>query len=129
VIGSRGLEGNLYSLRAGPTVHWQISPSWSVAGSAGLSVAMLHADMIINEVMNSPGAPALTIQARNSDSDLAYGGYIGGVVMYDTGYYWDAFLGVHVVTMSDADLEGGGRRASLSLGSGIHVTAGINWSF
>jgi hypothetical protein len=127
--GSRGLEGNLYTLRLGPMLRWQMTPYWALSGSAGASVAMLHADMKINETMNSVGAPPLTIGARNSDSDLSYGGYIGGVVTYDTGYYWEVFIGAHFVTMTDAELTGGGRRASLSLGSGLHVTAGISWSF
>lgn len=127
--GTRSLEGNLYTLRLGPMLRWQMTPYWAVSGSAGASVAMLHADMKINETMNSPGAPALDISARNSDSDLAYGGYIGGVVTYDTGYYWELFIGAHIVAMTDAEITGGGRRASLSLGSGFHLTAGINWSF
>lgn len=127
--GFRGLEGNLYSIRFGPMARWQFAPYWSLAGSVGASVALLHADMIIEETMSSVGAPDLSLGSRNSDSDLAYGGYIGAVVTYDTGYYWDAFVGVHLVSMSDAEIQGGGRRASLSLGSGIHITAGINWNF
>lgn len=127
--GSRGVEGNLFSLRLGPMLRWQIDPSWSLSGSAGIAVGLMHADLVLDEMLNIPGSPSVPFQAEEGDSDITYGGYAGAVVMYDTGYYWEAFLGVHIMSMTDAELSGVGRRANLSLGAGIHITAGINWSF
>jgi hypothetical protein len=128
VTGSRGLEANLYQFRLGPLIRWEMVPRWTLNGSVGGAFGLLDADYVFDERISAAG-----ISTRNrgkfGELETTYGGYAGVVLMYDTGHYWEAYLGTHLITMSDATVSGPGRSARVDLGAAIYLTAGINWSF
>ena len=41
----------------------------------------------------------------------------------------DIFLGAQFMTLGTSTIGGEGRQARLDLGSGIYLSAGINWQF
>jgi hypothetical protein len=126
--GTIGGEGILYNLRLGPLLRWEFYPRWTLNGSAGGALGIFDATYRFNEqitVNNTTTANA----GRFGSTDLTYGGYAGAVVMYDTGHYWEVFLGAHFMSLQDVKISGGGREANTKLTSTIYLVAGMNWSF
>jgi hypothetical protein len=128
IAGSRGLEASLYQFRLGPLIRWEFVPRWTLNGSAGGAFGLIDADYVFNERITTATSSTIS-KGKFGDLETTYGGYAGVVVMYDTGHYWEAYLGAHLLSMSDATVASPGRSARLDLGSAIYLTAGINWTF
>lgn len=129
ITGSRSLEAILYQFRLGPMVRWEIRPRWTLSGSVGGTFALVSADYDFDELLVFANGASTPNRGKFGSVETTYGGYGGLVLMYDTGYSWEAFLGGHYVAMKDATVAESGREAKLKLGSTIYVTAGINWTF
>jgi hypothetical protein len=129
ISGSRTLEGMIFNLRLGPMVRWEFLPHWTLNASAGGAIGLVDVQYEFNEVISANAESRATNRGEFSETDFKYGGYAGAVVMYDTGDYWEAYLGAHLMTLQDAEISQGGRAAKMDLGGAIFLTAGINWSF
>ena len=129
ITGSRTLEGLLYSFRLGPTVRWEFWPRWTLNGSAGGALGIFDAEYRFNESISATPSSSVNNSGKFGSTDLKYGGYAGAVVMYDTGNYWEAYLGAYFISLQDGKISSNGREATMHLGSAISITAGINWTF
>jgi hypothetical protein len=127
--GSRSLDGILYNFRLGPTVRWEFWPRWTLIGSAGGALGIFDAEYHFNESISATPGSSVNSSGKFGATDLKYGGYAGAVVMYDTGNYWEAYLGAYFISLQDGKISSGGREATMHLGSAISITAGINWTF
>lgn len=125
----RSLEGILYNFRLGPLLRWQMHPRWTLNGSAGGAFGFFDGVYRYNETIALATGATTRNVGKFGSLEMTYGGYAGAVVMYDSGNYWEAFVGAHFMHLNSVDLEGPGRRATLNLDAGIFLTAGINWSF
>src|ERR1041385_339425 len=128
ISGSRTLEGLLYSFRLGPTVRWEFWPRWTLNGSAGGALGIFDAEYRFNESISATPSSSVNNSGKFGSTDLKYGGYAGAVVMYDTGNYWEAYLGAYFISLQDGKISSNGREATMHLGSAISITAGINWT-
>ena len=128
VTGSRQLDANLYQFRLGPSIRWEMAPRWILHGSAGGVFGVFDGDLEFNEQIVTATTSGSN-QGKFGETETTFGGYAGAIVMYNTGHYWEAFLGAHFITMGDVTISGPGRSSKTDLSAGIYLTAGINWSF
>lgn len=129
VSGSRSLDGILYNFRLGPLVRWEFLPYWTLNASAGGAVGIFDAEYEFNETISASATSSVHNRGTFGTTNVKYGGYAGAVVMYDTGNYWEAFLGAHFMSLQDGKVASGGREATMKLGATVFITAGINWTF
>jgi hypothetical protein len=129
LTGSRTLEGLLYTFRLGPTVRWEFWPRWTLNGSAGGALGIFDAEYRFNESISATPTSSVNNKGKFGSTDLKYGGYAGAAVMYDTGNYWEAYLGAYFISLQDGKISSGGREATMHLGAAVSITAGINWTF
>lgn len=128
ITGSRGLEADMFQFRIGPLIRWEMAPRWTLNGSVGGALALVDANYVFDEIISS-GTTTAPNKGKFGDLETVYGGYAGAVVMYDSGHFWEAYLGAHFLTMSDAEVTSPGRSARIDFSAAIFLTAGINWSF
>lgn len=129
ITGTRSLDSLLYQFRLGPQIRWEMVPRWTLNGSLGGAFGLVDADYTYNEKINLTNGSVTSNRGKFGALDTIYGGYAGAVVMYDTGNQWEAYLGAHFFTMSDAKVSSGSREAKMGLGAAIYISAGINWTF
>jgi hypothetical protein len=128
LTGTRTLDVTLYNFRLGPTVHWELSQRIAVALSAGGAMGFITGDLDYNEQLVLTGSSPIN-RGSFSDSDIVYGGYIAGMLMFHAEDHGDFYLGVQYMPMSSATFSGGGREATLNMSGAVYISAGINWPF
>jgi len=129
LTGTRELDVNMYSLRLGPTLEWELHPRVGVAVSAGAAFGVLSGDLNIHEsVLFTDGSTAVNI-GSSSSTELIYGGYVSAMVLLHTVQNGDLYLGVQYMPMSDATFNGAGREAKLDMSGAFYFSLGINWPF
>lgn len=127
--GGRSLEGILYNFRVGPLLRWEFTPHWTLNASAGGVFGFFDGVYRFDESITLASGSSTRNVGRFGSTEITYGGYAGAVVMYDTGSFWEAFIGAHFMSLDSVELASGGRSAKLNMESGVFLTAGINWSF
>ena len=135
ITGSRTLDVTLYAIRLGPSFYWDLTHSVGMSLGAGPALGIASGDCSYNEVITI-SSPSGTTTSRNHGSfgatDVVYGGYVNGTVMYhveDNGQTADIYLGVQYMPLQDAHFNGPGLSSTLNLGGQVYITAGINWPF
>ena len=128
MTSSRKLDAMLYTFRLGPSFYWDLSEHISMSLGAGPALGIASGDYKYNETINVGGT-----SIRNSGSvgatDVTFGGYVNGAVMYHVEESADIFIAAQYMPMGDARFSGGGREAKLKLGGQLYLTVGINWPF
>jgi hypothetical protein len=130
VTGSRTLDVMLYTFRLGPTFYWDLNEYFGMQLGAGPALGVVSGTYKFNETItdNSTGTPS-----HNSGSfgftDLTYGGYVNGTLLYHVINDADFYLGAQYMPMGNASFSSGGRSGQLNLGGQIYISAGINWPF
>jgi hypothetical protein len=127
VSGSRTLDVNLYTFRLGPTLFWELNPKIGVGVSAGGAFGIVSGDYEFRE--RPAGSTGNFFTGKFGKTDFVYGGYISALTTYRIEDHGDLFLGAQFMSLTDSTFRQGGREAKLGLGSGIYITAGINWPF
>ena len=130
ISGTRELDMYMHNFRVGPTFHWELSPRWAAQASAGAAVGIVSGDYRYDEQVTNLGT---TTSFRNSDrfsqTEVVYGGYLNGVVMYHVQEHADIYAGLQFMSLSDAEFEKDGRRAKIKLGAAVSFLLGVNWPF
>lgn len=127
--GSRTLDVNLFTLRLGPTVHWDLHPLWAVSGSAGGVFGWASGDYRFNETTAYSYGAALRNTGEFQKTQTVYGGYANAVLLFHAEKNGDIFLGAQLMSLRDASFSNEAHQAKLKLGAGLFLTAGVNWSF
>ena len=119
----------MYNFRLGPTLFWNLHRRWAVNASAGPAVGILTGDYHFDEIglLGSGGTTHIT--GKFGKTDLVYGGYANGLLLYHLEEHGDLFAGVQFMSMTGSTFSKGGREAKLNLGAAVHFVAGINWPF
>jgi len=124
LTGSRTLDVDLYTLRLGPSVYWDLGQYIGFSASAGPAVGIMSGNLNYNEMI---GATKYTGQI--DATDVVYGGYVNASLMYHLVQNGDLYVGVQYMSLGNATISGGGREAQLNLGGQVYLSAGINWPF
>jgi len=126
IISTRTLDVMLYTLRLGPTFYWDLGEHVGMSLGAGPAIGFVSGDYSYHEII-----PATL--AKNSGSfgatDVTFGGYVNGTVLYHVDDNADIFAGVQFMPMSDATFSGAGREGQLNLGGQLYFSIGVNWPF
>lgn len=128
LTGTRTLDVTLYNFRLGPTVHWELSRRFAAALSAGGAMGFITGDLEFNETLVLAGSSPNN-RGSFSDSQMVYGGYVAGKLMYHAVKNGDFYLSAQYMPLGSTTFSGGGREAKLNLSGGVYISAGINWPF
>jgi hypothetical protein len=129
VTGKRTLDVILFNLRVGPSLYYDLSANWAVSASAGGALGFVSGDYRYNEKLILADGTEVPNKGEIGMSEIVFGGYVNGMLLYHAEDNGDIYLGVQYMPMGDASVSGKGRHATLDLGGQVQITAGINWSF
>lgn len=135
ITGSRTLDVTLYAVRLGPSFYWDLTHSVGMSLGAGPAIGVVSGDLSYDETITITTSDSTTTSHNRggfSSTDVVYGGYVSGTVMYhvqDNGQTADVYLGVQYMPMQDAHFSGNGISSTLNLGGQVYISAGINWPF
>ncbi len=129
ITGSRKLDVTLYNFRLGPSMHWEVNRwfAFSVGGGAALGLAACKYSYD-ERIRVSNGGEASNRGSFNR-TELVYGAYVDVTLLFHTVENADIFIGAQFMTLNNVGAGGEGRQASLDLGAGAYLSAGINWPF
>lgn len=128
LVGTRTLDVTLYNFRLGPTLHWELGKRFAVALSAGGAMGFITGDLEFNETLVLSGSSPNN-RGSFSDSELVYGGYVAGKLIFHAVNNGDFYLGAQYMPLGSTTFSGGGRTAKLDLSGGVYISVGINWPF
>jgi hypothetical protein len=128
VTGSREIDVILYTFRLGPSFYWDLNQYFGMELGAGPAFGFVSGTYKYNETITTG-----TTTSHNSGSfgitELTYGGYVNGTLLYHIINDADLYVGAQYMPMSDASFSSGGRSGTLNLGGQLYISAGINWPF
>jgi hypothetical protein len=128
VTGTQQLDLMVYALRLGPSFYWDLNDYLGFSFSAGPAVGLVSGNYKFNEIISASG-----INARNSGefsaTQVTYGGYINGMLLYHVINDADFYLSAQYMPMDSTTFSDAGREGKLNLGGQIYVSLGINWPF
>lgn len=128
VAGTRQLDEMLYTLRLGPSFYWDLTEDFGMSLGAGGAMGIVTGNYKYNETITSGGVSAQNFGSFGT-TDLIYGGYASGTLMYHILDNADFYLGAQYMPLGNASFNNGGRQAELKLGGQVYVSLGINWPF
>ena len=122
----------LYTLRLGPSFYWVLADHLGVTLSAGPAIGVVTGNYKYSEIITAGG-----ISTPNAGSfgttDLTYGGYVNGTVMFRMPDSWnenaDIFISAQYMPMGDANFNGVGRQGRLNMKGQLYFSVGLNWPF
>jgi hypothetical protein len=129
ITGSRTLHVNIYSVRLGPTMTWEIRPYFAVQVSGGPAVAYATGEYKFDEKLKFADGSQAKNKGSFSNDEFLYGGYVSALFMYHVVEGGDIYIGAQYMPLGSITVKGPGRKAEMELGSAIYLTAGINWPF
>jgi hypothetical protein len=129
LTGSRKLDLSLHNLRFGPTLHYEFARRWAVQGSLGGAVGLVTGNYEFDETATFLDGSSARNRGSISMTDVVYGGYINGIVIFHVEEHGDLYAGLQFMSLSDTEVDEGGRRARLNLGAAVSLLVGINWPF
>ncbi|HMJ63998.1 MAG TPA: hypothetical protein VK615_01515 [Candidatus Binatia bacterium] len=129
ITGPRTLDVGLHNFRVGPTIHWEFAPRWALEGSAGGVLGLVAGDYRFKETITPFGGTGTTVRGKIDTTDVVFGGYVNGLVLFHVEEHGDIYAGVQFTSMTDSDFEKDGRSARLNLGAAFSFLIGVNWPF
>jgi hypothetical protein len=126
--GSHTLDVNLYTLRLGPSLYWDLAERYGFELGAGPVVGLVDGDYKYDEAITVNNVPAVN-KGQVSGTALVWGGYVNGTLFYHLQNNGDIYLGAQYMPMTDATISGGGREGRLNLDGQLYFSVGINWPF
>jgi hypothetical protein len=130
IASSQSLDVMLYTLRLGPSFYWDLTEHVGMSLGAGPAVGIVSGYYKFDEAIAVGG-----INARNAGriggTDVVFGGYVNGTLMYhvQANGNADIYVSAQYMPMEDATFGGGGRQGRLNLGGQLYLSVGINWPF
>jgi hypothetical protein len=128
VIGTRTLDVMLYTFRLGPSFYWDLTDDFGMSLGAGPALGIASERLDFDETIATPDGISHN-RGSISGTDMVFGGYVNGALMYHVLDNADIYLGAQYMPLGNANLSGGGRQAELNLGGQIYVSIGVNWPF
>lgn len=121
------LDANIYAIRLGPYLEYELSKRFSLTLGGGLSIMVVDGGM--NFIESSAGQ---TRDYHAEQLDAFFGVYCSGQVVYKVNECWDLFTGVQLHYFGSADWEAraGDKMARLDMtGCSWYWTIGFGYHF
>jgi hypothetical protein len=128
VTGKRSLDVMLYTFRLGPTFYWDLNKYFGMQLGAGPALGLVSGTYHYNETITTSVSSSHNT-GQFGFTDLTYGGYVNGTLLYHIINDADLYLGAQYMPMGNASFSSGGRSGQLNLGGQLYISAGINWPF
>ncbi|MDD5141478.1 MAG: hypothetical protein PHY43_14610, partial [Verrucomicrobiales bacterium] len=101
VTGSRELDVMLYTFRLGPTFYWDLNEYFGVQLGAGPAFGIVSGTYKFNETITT--SVSSTKNHGSFDfTDLTYGGYVNGTLLYHVINDADLYIGAQYMPMGNA---------------------------
>jgi hypothetical protein len=126
---SRELSSMLYNIRLGANARWHLTGRWSVGAGLGFSTGIVTSDYSFNENIVYDSGGTLNYSGSYRSTDFVFGGYGEAMIYWQAEKSGELYLGGQYIGMTNVNLDGQGRQATLDLNGGIYLTAGIHWAF
>ena len=128
-LGQRSLVGTAYGGRLGPFLQIPLDKWVSFSISGGLALARVDSTFQFNESVTLRGVGTLSNGGSTSDSEVVWGGYVGGTLSCAVTDRVNIFAGAQFQALGDFTQKIGNTKAELNLGESVFVTAGVGFSF
>ncbi len=129
ITGSRKLDVTLYNFRLGPAMHWEVSKWFAFSVSGGGAMGFTTCNYRYNERINVSDGGQNSNRGNFDNTDTVFGTYANVTLLVHTKEKADIFVSAQYMMLDTVSVSSGGREASLDLGGGIYLSAGINWPF
>jgi len=129
LIGDQKLGGDLFALRLGPFVEWELTPKLSVSASAGLTLAPTRLDYDFSETATLASGATFTNSGHSSNTEILYGAYLETRLRYDYSENWGVYVAAQFQTLNSMQQSVGGRSAEFDPGATFALSTGITWQF
>ncbi|MFM1769098.1 MAG: hypothetical protein RJA22_1627 [Verrucomicrobiota bacterium] len=123
--GSREFEADLFALRLGPGLEWEVGRHGLLGVSGGLAIGGLQGDYTWTQQLPGGGGSG----GSGSDSDFLVGGYVGATFTWAFDEQWSAQVGAQFMTLGDYSHTYEGARVELDLSRMLWISAGLGYSF
>ena len=128
VTGTQQLDVMIYALRLGPSFYWDLNEYLGLSLGAGPAVGLVSGNYKYNEIVSAGGISSPNHGEFNS-TQVTFGGYVNGTLMYHVINDADFYLSAQYMPMGSTTFSDGGRDGKLNLGGQIYLSLGINWPF
>lgn len=129
ISGYRKIDANLYGLRVGPYVEYNLFKRVSMDLSGGFSTGIIDSRFEYNDVVTITGLGSQTSAGSDRGCDWVYGGYVRGQINVQVRKSATVFAGAELNSMNDFTQSSGAAHAQINLGSAIYATVGLRLSF
>ena len=129
ISGNRKIDANLYGLRIGPYVKYDLFKRTSMDLSGGFSTGIMDSRFDYNDLVTVTGLGSQAGAGSNRGCGCVYGGYVRGQVNVQLCKSATVFAGAELNSLSDFTQSSGSARAQVNLGSAVYVTVGLELSF
>ena len=129
ISGYRKIDANLYGLRLGPYVEYDLFKRVSVDLSGGFSTGIIDSRFDYNNLVTITGLGSQTSAGSDRSCDWVYGGYVRGQVNVQLHKSATVFAGAELNSLNDFTQSSDSAHAQINLGSAVYVTAGLRMSF
>ena len=128
VTGDRTLDVIVYSVRFGPSFYWDVNEYLGFSLGAGPALGIVSGNYSYNENIIAGGLSSHNTGSF-SGTDVVFGGYVNGTLMYHVINDADIYLSAQYMPMGSATFSSGGRESKLNLGGQLYLSLGVNWPF
>lgn len=129
ITGSRTLDVNLYLVRLGPTLFWDVNRYVGLEVGVGPALGIVSGNLKFDETITTDEGGTTHNRGQIGATELTFGGYVNSTLTLHMVKNGDFYLGVQFIPMNSTTISGGGREARLNLGGQVYLSAGVNWPF
>lgn len=129
ITGTRKLDATLYNIRLGPALHWELNKWFALSISGGGAMGIVSSEYQYKEIITTQDGGQTSNRGHFNNTDTVFGSYANVTLLYHTKDKADIFVGAQYMMLDTVSVSSEGRSASLDLGGGIYVSAGVNWPF
>lgn len=129
VTGNRKIEADLFGMRIGPFVEYDLFKRVSLGLDGGFAAGVIDSKFEYNDTVTVTGLGSRNSSGSDRSSGFLYGGYVCG--QFNVNVYKSAsvFAGAELNNLNDFTQSSGTAHAQLNLGTAVYVTVGLGFSF
>lgn len=129
VLGTRQLEGDLYTIKFGPMVDIPLGDWLSAQVSGGLAVTLFDGAFAYSESASLPGGGTWVHSGEASSDEWLFGGYVRGQVSVRLSERVGVYAAIDYLVSESYDVSTPAREASADLGGAVFFSAGVSLGF
>ena len=127
--GQQKFDSDIWGLRLGPYVEYQLSERLDLAFSAGLATGLLVNSASWNESISVGGNQVAVSTGNGSNTAVVWGGYAAANLAWHFSEHWSAEGGVQFQSLGKYEHDLGGRTIALDLSKSLFATVSVGYSF